>query len=813
MLLGLSLAACAADDGGGSGDDAEPPAPRRDGGGVLGDLGELPPTPDAAPPEVDAALPPVECAVDADCLGRIPQRTCAVAVCDPASNTCRSAPVADATPCDDADPCTVQDTCTAGVCAGAALVCDDLDPCTDDACVDGRCEWQANAAPCDDGDPCTFDDVCAAEVCGGAPVLCDDGDDCTADACDAGVCVEVGVPTCPAPRVLATFGDNDLRLAGSARINAGVLSTTPGAGASTGAAWLPETVAVSSGLTNTYRFRTEGALTFLVQTGGPAAAADSDPALGEHLAVTIGVVEAPGGRQSVEVRASTSAGPFAVASVSGDWRVDLEHRATVALDASGLSVALDGITHLSGVQLPAGARFALPDGRAWLGFAGRAGAAGARNELLSWSVESACAPAACGAGGGEQCGAPGLCEDLGAPTPTCLAYCGAVATLEPPEPFQAGAPDAPILCRAVFEAPAPNALAWEVEWAVGETVVLRGVAPRDDDAETTLAALGDAAGGAVQKDETVACRARLLTASEGTWSEWSQASVGNTPPVITSVTLAPVLPFETFVCVIDAADVDPDVLTFEVIWEATERNGVRRTLDAYGTELAAAAVSRTETVRCTAVYRDGDAVVQRTSNDATVLNRAPTATSPTQGGNTWRSATLGCALDRLSDPDGDAVTAQILWFVNGQQRRNQAITPGQTLNFSGPFALGDAVMCRIVPNDGLVNGAPVEVRWLVGNHVPRCNTATLSPREPASGYTTQQPKAAATFIELRSSARDATRLFAVSSRVARRGKPSSRPPTAASRRRVVSSTWSSVRRSFGPPSSTTLRTLRSVAPA
>jgi hypothetical protein len=55
MLLGLSLAACAADDGGGSGDDAEPPAPRRDGGGLLGDLGDLPPTPDAALPTDDAA--------------------------------------------------------------------------------------------------------------------------------------------------------------------------------------------------------------------------------------------------------------------------------------------------------------------------------------------------------------------------------------------------------------------------------------------------------------------------------------------------------------------------------------------------------------------------------------------------------------------------------------------------------------------------------------------------------------------------------------------------------------------------------------
>ncbi|MFZ4738625.1 MAG: putative metal-binding motif-containing protein, partial [Bradymonadia bacterium] len=52
---------------------AEPPAPRRDGGGLLGDLGDLPPTPDAAlptddaaPSTDDAAPPPGDSAPSAD---------------------------------------------------------------------------------------------------------------------------------------------------------------------------------------------------------------------------------------------------------------------------------------------------------------------------------------------------------------------------------------------------------------------------------------------------------------------------------------------------------------------------------------------------------------------------------------------------------------------------------------------------------------------------------------------------------------------------------------------------------------------------
>ena len=56
-------------------------------------------------------------------------------------------------------------------CAG--LSCDDTNPCTDDRCVAGTCQHDANAAPCDDGSACTTGDACAAGSCrGGAAVVC-----------------------------------------------------------------------------------------------------------------------------------------------------------------------------------------------------------------------------------------------------------------------------------------------------------------------------------------------------------------------------------------------------------------------------------------------------------------------------------------------------------------------------------------------------------------------------------------------------------------------------------------------------------------
>jgi hypothetical protein len=56
--------------------------------------------------------------------------------------------------------------------------CDDGNLCTDDACVDGECQFVPNTVPCDDGNQCTIDDKCGEGVCAGVPGGCDcQGDD------------------------------------------------------------------------------------------------------------------------------------------------------------------------------------------------------------------------------------------------------------------------------------------------------------------------------------------------------------------------------------------------------------------------------------------------------------------------------------------------------------------------------------------------------------------------------------------------------------------------------------------------------------
>jgi hypothetical protein len=64
--------------------------------------------------------------------------------------------------------------------------CNDDDICTDDACVDGECQFTPNTAPCDDGNQCTVDDKCGDGVCAGVPGSCDCQEDADCDEFEDG---------------------------------------------------------------------------------------------------------------------------------------------------------------------------------------------------------------------------------------------------------------------------------------------------------------------------------------------------------------------------------------------------------------------------------------------------------------------------------------------------------------------------------------------------------------------------------------------------------------------------------------------------
>ncbi len=86
--------------------------------------------------------------------------------------------------CNNPDPCCEP----TGPCCG--VNCNDNDPCTNDACVNGECEYTpvpCCGIDCDDGDPCTLD-RCENGSCRYSPKVCNDYNPCTNDSCGPAGC-------------------------------------------------------------------------------------------------------------------------------------------------------------------------------------------------------------------------------------------------------------------------------------------------------------------------------------------------------------------------------------------------------------------------------------------------------------------------------------------------------------------------------------------------------------------------------------------------------------------------------------------------
>ncbi len=89
------------------------------------------------------------------------------------------------------------------------LGCDDENICTDDACVNGQCQYTNNSVPCDDGNACSTNDHCQDGVCAGDTTMdCDDDNVCTTDTCDdTQGCVHINNSAACEDGDLCTVGD------------------------------------------------------------------------------------------------------------------------------------------------------------------------------------------------------------------------------------------------------------------------------------------------------------------------------------------------------------------------------------------------------------------------------------------------------------------------------------------------------------------------------------------------------------------------------------------------------------------------------
>ncbi len=126
----------------------------------------------------------------------------------------------------------------------------------------------------------------------------------------------------------------------------------------------------------------------------------------------------------------------------------------------------------------------------------------------------------------------------------------------------------------------------------------------------------------------------------------------------------------------------------------------------------------------------------RTVNVNSAANTAPSVDSimlstSNDDGLVYSDVTLTCT-PTTSDADGDTVTTSITWTADGNQ-----IGTGSSITLTTSLVdIADAVYCTVTPNDGTVDGTPVDsVSATVVNYAPTISSVTIDNTSPTIGDT------------------------------------------------------------------------------
>jgi hypothetical protein len=202
----------------------------------------------------------------------------------------------------------------------------------------------------------------------------------------------------------------------------------------------------------------------------------------------------------------------------------------------------------------------------------------------------------------------------------------------------------------------------------------------------------------------------VVTPSDGTdtgTAVVASISIGNTPPVLSSVSLTPDPAFETDTlnCIPGTAT-DSDgaaSLTFGYLW--TVNGAVQATTT---TTLDGTSFDKGDDVTCVVTPNDGisdGAAV--TSNVVTINNSTPAVSAAIISPNPATVVdTLVCSASGFTDADGDTDQSNMAWTVNGA-------SAGVDATLVGGFSGGDSVTCTITPYDGEESGTSVSAMVVI----------------------------------------------------------------------------------------------------
>lgn len=178
----------------------------------------------------------------------------------------------------------------------------------------------------------------------------------------------------------------------------------------------------------------------------------------------------------------------------------------------------------------------------------------------------------------------------------------------------------------------------------------------------------------------------------------ADAVIENTAPTITSIarTVSAPTSGESLGVSVVANDPDVDRVSFNHVWYV---NGEEV---ATTERLEPGAFERGDTVKVAVTPSDGISEGETVmSDDFVIENSAPRVSVSLPVDPDWTQEIV-CAID-MRDPDGDAVSASIAWFVGDEPfagQRFRTVFDGDTISLHQPHYLGREFSCRVHYDDG-----------------------------------------------------------------------------------------------------------------
>ena len=206
--------------------------------------------------------------------------------------------------------------------------------------------------------------------------------------------------------------------------------------------------------------------------------------------------------------------------------------------------------------------------------------------------------------------------------------------------------------------------------------------------------------------------------------------IQNTPPSISSVVISPstgVVVNSALTC--SSSIIDPDETpSHHSTWSNETTGQVLLSNDTI--DLSLFSVSKGDVIRCTVQAVDGDGEATSSFTEVVIENTPPIIDSVLLSPSNVTTNELLYVLANATDNDGDSISFDYTWYVDGV-----SISPqGSSLDGETWFDKGQTVFVRVVPNDGSVDGNPMDSNTvLVDNTPPTAPTIEIAPAEPVAG--------------------------------------------------------------------------------